>query len=222
MRGVPVGDIFREVDEELRQERVEKLWKQYGKFVIAVAVLIVLGVAGWQFWQNQERDARIAEGAKFAEAAALLEAGKTAEAATAFAALAGETTSGYAILARLNEASIRVQAGDAAGAIDIYDSVAADEGVPVSIRKLATVLAGLQALRVASIDIAVIESMLASLTLAGEAYRYIALEILAVAAQKAGDIEKAKTHYKSIVDDPAAPTSVRSRASQMLDILGGN
>jgi hypothetical protein len=222
MRSVPVGDIFREVDEELRQERVEKLWKQYGKFVIAAAVLIVLGVAGWKFWQNQERDARIAEGAKFAEAAALLEAGKTAEAATAFAALAGETTSGYGILARLNEASIRVQAGDAAGAIDIYDSVAGDGGVPGSIRKLATVLAGLQALRVASIDLAAIESKLAPLTQAGEAYRYIALEILAVAAQKAGDIEKAKTQYKSIVEDPAAPTSVRSRASQMIGILGGN
>ncbi|MEK9645475.1 MAG: tetratricopeptide repeat protein, partial [Alphaproteobacteria bacterium] len=101
-----MGDIFREVDEELRQDRVEKLWKQYGKFVIAAAVLIVLGAAGWKFFLNQERDARIAEGAKFADAAALLESGKTAEAATAFATLAGETTSGYGILARLNEASI--------------------------------------------------------------------------------------------------------------------
>lgn len=217
-----MGDIFREVDEELRQERVEKLWKQYGKFVIAAAVLIVLGVGGWKFWQTQERDARIAEGARFAEAAALLEAGKPTEAANAFAALAGETTSGYGILARLNEAAIRVQAGDAAGAIDIYDSVAGDGNVPGSIRKLATVLAGIQALRVASIDLAAIEAKLGPLTQAGEAYRYIALEILAVAAQKAGDIEKAKTHYKSIVDDPAAPTSVRSRASQMIGILGGN
>ncbi|MEK9647373.1 MAG: hypothetical protein VW547_17690, partial [Alphaproteobacteria bacterium] len=134
----------------------------------------------------------------------------------------GETTSGYGILARLNEASILVQAGDAAGAIDIYDSVAGDGGIPGAIRKLATVLAGLQALRVASIDLAAIESKLAPLTQAGEAYRYNALEILAVAAQKAGDIEKAKTHYKSIVDDSAAPASVRSRASQMIGILGGN
>ena len=217
-----MGDIFREVDEELRQERVEKLWKQYGKFVIAAAVLIVIGVAGWKFWQSQERDARIAEGAKFAVAASLLEEGKTADAAKAFAALAEGTSSGYAILARLNEAAIRVQAGDAAGAIEIYDTVASDGSVPGSIRKLATVLAGLQALRVDSIDLAAIEAKLGPLTQAGEAYRYTALEILAIAARKAGDIEKTKTQYKSIVDDPAAPTGVRSRASQMIGILGGN
>ena len=30
-----VGDIFREIDEELRQERFEKLWQHYGKHIIA-------------------------------------------------------------------------------------------------------------------------------------------------------------------------------------------
>ena len=40
-----MGDIFREVDEELKQDRYEKLWRQYGKFVIAGAVVVVAAVA---------------------------------------------------------------------------------------------------------------------------------------------------------------------------------
>ena len=49
-----MGDIFREVDEELKQDRYEKLWRQYGKYVIAGAVLIVAAVAGWKAWESHQ------------------------------------------------------------------------------------------------------------------------------------------------------------------------
>ena len=39
-----MGDIFREIDEELRQERFEKLWQRYGKVVIGAAVGIIVSV----------------------------------------------------------------------------------------------------------------------------------------------------------------------------------
>ena len=42
-----MGDIFREIDEELRQERFEKLWQRYGKVVIAAAVGIIVSVGGF-------------------------------------------------------------------------------------------------------------------------------------------------------------------------------
>ena len=40
--------LLREIDEELRQEQAQKLWKTYGKYVIAVAVAVVAVVAGYQ------------------------------------------------------------------------------------------------------------------------------------------------------------------------------
>ena len=46
-----MGDIFREIDEELRQERFERLWKRYGKFIIGAAVAVVLIVGGYKFWE---------------------------------------------------------------------------------------------------------------------------------------------------------------------------
>ena len=33
-----MSDIFREVDEELRQEKLSQLWKQYGLYIIIGAV----------------------------------------------------------------------------------------------------------------------------------------------------------------------------------------
>lgn len=214
-----MGDIFREVDEELKQERLEKLWKRYGKFVIAAAVLIVVGVAGWKYWQSEQIAQRQAEGARYQAAATLLEQGKTEDAATAFAGLGANSSSGYGYLSRLNAAAIRANAGDAAAAITIYDGIAADGGAPVSMRNLATALAGLQALRVPEIGRDALVAKLQPLTAAGGAYRHIALEILAIAAQRAGDIESAEANYKTIVDDVQAPSGIRSRASQMLGIL---
>ena len=44
-----MGDIIREDDEELKQERYEKLWRTYGRYLISLAVVLVLAVAGWKF-----------------------------------------------------------------------------------------------------------------------------------------------------------------------------
>jgi len=38
--GPRVADIFREIDEELRQERAEKLWRRYGNYVLGGAVAV--------------------------------------------------------------------------------------------------------------------------------------------------------------------------------------
>ena len=217
-----MGDIFREVDEDLRRERLERLWKRYGKFVITAAVLVVVGVGGWKIWTSQQRSRHLAEGMKFYNAELLLKQGKVKEADTAFAAIADEDSSGYGILARFNAASIRADAGDAKAAISIYDALAADDSAPASLRNLALILGGLQGLKVKSIDEAAIDAKLKPLTVAGNAYRFIALEILAAAAQRAGDSAKAIKLYKQIVDDADAPVGIRSRASQMVNILGAS
>ena len=217
-----MGDIFREVDEELKQERNEKLWRAYGKYVIAGAVAIVAAVAGWKAWESHRTDQRYAEGQRFAAAAALMQDGKAADASAAFSALAADAGSGYGILARFYEASIVAKGGNAAGAITLYDEIAADGSAPDSMRDLAVVLGAFQALRVPSIDAAAIEAKIQPMSGAGKAYRHIALEILALTAQRSGDMDKARANYRAIVDDVASPPGIRARASQMLNILGAS
>lgn len=217
-----MGDIFREVDEELKQDRYEKLWRQYGKFVIGGAVVFVAAVAGWKAWESHQVSQRHAEGKQFATAAALMQDGKAADASNAFSQLAADAGSGYGILARFYQASIVAKGGDAAGAIRIYDAISEDGSAPGSMRDLAVVLGALQALRVPSVDAATIEKKIQPMTGAGKSYRHVALEILALVAQRAGDMDKARTSYRAIVDDAASPPGIRARASQMLNILGAS
>ena len=44
-------NLFKEIDEELRQEKMALLWKRYGTFIIGAAVLVVSSVAAFQAWQ---------------------------------------------------------------------------------------------------------------------------------------------------------------------------
>ena len=42
-----MSDIFREVEEDVRRERFQKLWKAYGSYAIAALVLLFAGIGGW-------------------------------------------------------------------------------------------------------------------------------------------------------------------------------
>ncbi len=49
-----MSDIFREVEEDVRRERLEKLWKPYGDYVIAAGRGRLLGIGGYKLWQRYE------------------------------------------------------------------------------------------------------------------------------------------------------------------------
>ncbi len=75
-----MADIFHEVDEEVRRERLQKLWERYGIYVIALAVLIVAAIGVWRGYEYWETKKATAAGAAFELALSLSEAGKHAEA----------------------------------------------------------------------------------------------------------------------------------------------
>jgi hypothetical protein len=60
-----LADIFNEVDEAVRRERLEKIWQRYGTWIIAAAVLIVAGVGGWRGYDYLQRQKAQEAGAQF-------------------------------------------------------------------------------------------------------------------------------------------------------------
>ncbi len=215
-----MGDIFREIDEELRQEKFAKLWREYGRYVIMAAVAVVVAVAGVSGWQQYQQGQRLADGARFAAAKALADDGKTEDAAALFASLARESGTSYGTLARFHEAALSARRGDAEAAQGVYDALAADSGVDAPFRDLATILSASVRANGASPDTADITARLRPLIDAGGTWRNSALEILGTLAHRFGDIAKAKELFERIVDDIEASPGVRSRAAQMLAIMG--
>ena len=209
-------DIFEEVDEDLRRDRALKIWQKYGNYIVAAAVAIVVATAAYVYWRDWDRKSREAEGAMLIAAVDLMQQDQADAAKDALSRLAKEGSSGYALLARFHEAAYLARKGDAAGAIAVYRTIAADSGVTSDLRQAATLFAVLHGLEQASP--AEVERDLASL--AQGPWRYSATEVQALAALKAGDVAKARDLYRSLADEPGAPVNLRGRAAEMLAALG--
>ena len=211
-------DIFNEVDDDLRRDRAEKLWKRYGNHVIAVAAAIVVATAAWVWWTDHQRKQAAADGERFFEAMRKATAGDQDGAAAALTTLSRDGKSGFAPLALMYEAGLKARKGDAAAAAAIYRAVAGDANVDAELRDAASVLGAL--VTVETTSTAETDAALARVSAGTSPWRFTAIEIGAMAAIKAGNGARAKELYAKIADDPAAPSSLRARAAEMLQAIG--
>lgn len=212
-----MSDIFQEVEEELRRENFAKLWSRYGKYIIAVAVLIILATVSVTQWRQYQRRQSEAEGARYVAAVELARQGKEKDAADAFGVIADQASGGHAMLARLQEAALKARAGDVAGAVRGYEALAKNTSVDPIYRDVATLLAAQYELK--SGDPKAIIAKLAPLTSATNPWHPTALELTALAELKGGDKAAALATYKRIADDLAAPQDLRARAAEMITAL---
>ncbi len=207
-----MADIFNEIDEDLRRERLGKIWSRFGSYIIGLAVLIVLGVGAWrgyEWWQTREA---AASGARFAAALKLSDEGKHTEAQAAFAEIAKDGTSGYRILARFRAAT-ELAYTDKAAAVAAYDALANENGVDPLAREVARIRAGL--LLVDTAPLADIEARMKPLDTLTGAFRNSAREILGLAQYRAGDYDAATKTFETLLADGELPPGMRQRAELM-------
>ncbi|MGH7087462.1 MAG: tetratricopeptide repeat protein [Stellaceae bacterium] len=211
-----MSDIFREIDEELRRENWAQLWHRFGKYIVALAVAIVVAAALAVGWRQYEAGQHAAEGVRYAAALDLARQGKDKEAEAAFNAVAQNSASGRAVLARFEEAGLKAKTGDRDGAEALYDTIAQDGSADATYRDLATLLAA--RLQVDKDPKAAVEA-LKPLTQPSNAYRATALELTAIAELKEGDAKAARATYRHLADDATVPSGARARAAEMVAAL---
>ena len=211
-----MSDIFREIDEELRRDNLLKLWQRYGKYVIAAAIVAILIAGAVVAWRSHQEAERQAQAKRYSEAVGLARAGKNAEAAKLFGALATEG-GGYGTLAGFEEAELLARSGDRKAAIAVYDRLAASAGLDPEMRDLAQLLSVTHAFP--DMDPKAAVERLQPLTQNGNPWRASALDLTAAAKLKAGDRAGALAIYKSLADDLTAPQGLRARAAELAAAL---
>ena len=212
-----MSDIFNEVDEEVRRERLQALWKRYGNLILAILILAVAAVGGWRGYQYWEAKKAAAAGAAYDAAVTLADEGKGTDAEAAFSSISNEGTAGYRTLARLRLAATVAQR-DPKAAIETYDAIAADASVGKVFQDLAGVRAGM--LLVDTATLPDLTKRLEPLAQAGGAFRHTARELLALAAVRAGDKAAAKKWFDMVLGDAETPQGVRSRIDTLMTLNG--
>lgn len=205
--------LIREVDEELRHEQLQLLWKKHGNLAVSAAVALVLSVAGWQGWNAWSTKERSQSGGAFSAALQTLGQGNRDEALAQLGKVAADGTAGYKVLADFKLADIKLAAGDREGAVALFDRVAAS-GADDIYRDLARLKAAY--LKLDTVEPSTVEAGVAALAVESSPWRHSAREIQALAAAKRGDEARAAELFRKIADDAAAPQGVRARAAEML------
>ena len=146
-----MSDIFREVDEDLRRDRLEKIWERYGAAIVGAVLVIVAGTAGLGRRLNHQHTEAETETAQLADALRL--AGNSAgqvirqqyqrrsqSRRRCPVGLRRAERHGAGHPARFFEAGLRAREGDNAAAIKIYDELTQSAKLEPVYRDLATVL----------------------------------------------------------------------------------
>jgi hypothetical protein len=213
------GEIFfKEVDEELRKERVNSFVARFGWWIVAAIVLALGAVGGWIWWQGRQEAQAAAQGEVLLEALDSLEAGNRAAATPKIAELLDSDRPGYRAAALFARANSETAAGNAPAAIATLRSIAADESLDESYRSAALVRQ--TQLEYDGLQPQIVVQRLRPLTQPGSPWLGTAGEMLGVAYLKMRRPDLAGPLFGQIGRDEAVPESIRNRAVQMAGSLG--
>jgi hypothetical protein len=220
-----VPDIFDEVAEDLRAERMRQILNRYGGIFLAAALLVLAGVGGWQGWRwyQARQDRKAAQvyvtAMLQAEATGPKSAAAHAKALVGFESLARTAQPGYRALARLRAAGLEADAGHAAAALKLWDAVAADPDADPLLRSLASLLWASRQLD--SGDPGILAARLRPLAEPGGPWRTLAEEDLALLDLRQHHDAKAKQRLTALMTAPDASPGLRQRAAALLADLNG-
>jgi len=208
-----LSDIFEEVDESIRQDRLEIWWKRYQFFVYGAVALVIGAVAVNEFViMPRTEAARTARALELEQALSELHNGSYAAAEAAFAELANGGSK-LAPLAANYLAQVRFEGGgDANGAAEALAAIGAVEGTPfdrLALLKKAYFKADGQSMTE-------LEATLGSLVDDEGPLGTLARELVAAKAFATGDTARARTEFNRLRFDAAAPEGVKRRAELAL------
>lgn len=203
-------DLLSEIDDAMRHERMEKLWKEHKKSIFLALGLIILATALGSAWKSWDYSVR-AEGT--AKLMAMLES----------PAFPGNVEAGDLGLrpglrgvAMIQAAAAYLQAGKKPEALALYDKVINDGGVPDDIRGMAV----LMRVRLLSEEQAY-EPLLKSLkpllnNKKSPWYVHAQIEAAGLYAHGAKDYARARDHLALVTGMPNLPPGIYAQA-QALD-----
>ena len=199
-----MADVFDEIDEELRHEKLHQFWKENGPWIIGGAVGAVLFTGVQVFWRQWEYKH---------DTTATTELSRLVADPSGLEKFAGTGDKNHALIARFTAAGAYLEQGEKDKAIELYDAVAGMPGIDESLRNLAKVFSISQRLDKDSPD--KLWKELSMLSGDDGVWRYTARELEAFLAVRQGDFKKALDVLEKITADPLAPADARARAFTM-------
>ncbi len=209
---------MREVDENLRRDRLRDLAMQYGGWLIAAVVLFLAASGGFIYWQQykQQRSERQVE--QIAQTFKDIGSGDTSSVPKQLDDLAKSGSSAVRATSLFTRAALAIEQNDNKLAIASYRDIAADSSLPQPYRDVALIRQ--TALEFDNLKPDEIVDRLKELTKPGNPWFGTAGEMTAMAMIKAGRRDEAARLFSAIANDKSVPEAIRDRSVQIAGTLG--
>ena len=208
-------EFIKEVDEDIKEEKRIKLWKKLIPYVISFSLTIILFTSGFVFWKNYTRNSNQTLGDDFTAAVDLAKENDTDAALLALDRIVDKGSDGYATIAKMKKASLLIDKGLSDEGLSIYLDLERN-AVDQSFRDIATILYVLN-----SMDKIAPETLLKKIEPLenSKVWQSSALELKAFIFLKNNNKKLAKETFQSILNLKTSPSSLSTRARNMVEYL---
>ena len=208
-------EFVREVDEDIKEEERIKLWKKVFPYVVSVSLGIIIFTSGYVFWNNYTESLNQQLGDDFTAAVQLANEEDLDASILALNRIVDEGSDGYVTLAKMKKASLLIQRGELELGLNIYLDLERN-AVDQSFRDIASILYVLN-----SMDTKDPKALLEKINKleSSQIWRSSALEMKAFLKLKQNKVEEARKIFEGILNLPSTPSSLATRAKNMVDYL---
>ncbi len=207
-------NLILEIEEALKREKTEKLFKEYGPYILAGALLAILftGImSGYRSWESR---------ANAENTALLMEAMDNKDQVKALEEVAPKLRPGQRAIALMTAANVLLSQDKPAEAKVIFGKTAADKALPAMYRDLAALMNVRLTLsgETKNVDAAGLLAQLQPLMGKSNPWRWHAyIEAALIAAHLQNDYASARKHLEAITTggETNVPPSVMNRAREL-------
>lgn len=210
--------FVREVDENLRRDRLRDFLKAYGSWLIAAVVLFLAASGAFIWWKQHQEQRSEGQVEQLAQIYKDIGGGNAGQAPRQLDQLSKDGSKAVRASALFTRAALALQQNDVKLAIGTYKSIAGDDSLPEPYRHAALIRQ--TALEFDQLQPQQVIDRLAPLTKTGEPWFGTAGEMTALAMLKQGKSREAADLYAAIAKDRDVPESIRARAVQVAGSLG--
>lgn len=210
--------FLREVDENLRQDQLLTIWRNWGRWIVAAVIVGLLVFGGVLFFSSRDTASAETQGNRYDAALTQIGAGHGDQATAELEKLQKSGKPGYRAMARFAEADVLLDKKNLKAAAAKFAEVANDPKLDRPFRELALV-------RQTSAEFDTLKPQqvvdrLKDLAKPDSAFFGSAGEMVANAYLRLGKRDAAGKLYAQLVRDANVPVSIKERAVQMAGVLG--
>ncbi len=218
-------EFMNDVQEDIRQAKIEKYWKKYGKQAIFVCTIILGAAVAHTLYKNHYNKLTLATSDKFIAAQNFIASNNLKDALTILKDLSENGSGFYKTLSQFSQAGTLLKQAtkeSTAEAVLIFHKIEKDTNVDKMYRELAEILRfghEINSLNGSDKALDMIRLRLDALIKEKGTWYYLALELKGVILHKIAAYSDAAEVFLSLAQDKDTPNALKLRAQLMTQII---